>query len=236
MKRLIMGIVPARGGSSGFPNKNILPINFKPVIAYTIEDALKSKILDKVVVSTDSLKIAKVACKYGSEVVMRPKYISTNTSRVELALRHAIEFYNKKKSYFPEIIVFMQANIPIRSHGLIEKVVNKLINTGADAVVSVSQPRIHPDWLQVIKNNDRLVNYTKPNAYRRQNLSPIYFMDGAAEAIKVKTLMATKNNTNPFGYLGRDIRAVVQPEGSWVEIDTPVDLLFAEAILSTKKK
>lgn len=230
MKKKNICIIPARAGSTEIPNKNLLLINSKPLIAYTIIEALKSKIIDKVVVSTDSERIAKVAKKYGAEVVMRPANISTNTSRIELALRHAVLFYNKEKSYFPEIVVFMQANVPMRKPGLVDDVVNKLIKTDADAVVSVSQSRIHPQWMHLVIN-DRLIRYTKARVYRRQDLPKIYFMDGGVEAITVKTLMSTINHTEPFGYLGKDVRAVVQDEYCSIEIDSYRDIEIAKALL-----
>lgn len=231
MKNKILGIIPARGGSTQLPNKNLLMINSRPLIAYTIEDAQQSVMIDRVAVSTDSKSIAQAALTCGSEIVMRPASISGNTSRIELALRHAIRFYIQKKSFVPDIAVFMQANIPFRSPGLVDKVINKLIKTKAGAVVTVSRPRIHPHWMHLVVN-DKLRRYEKSSAYRRQDLSEVYFMDGAVEAIWVKTLMSTVHRTEPFGYLGDDVRPVVQDEGAWVEIDSKADVRIANVLLS----
>ncbi|MFH1623367.1 MAG: acylneuraminate cytidylyltransferase family protein, partial [Candidatus Aenigmatarchaeota archaeon] len=103
----IFGIIPARGGSKRLPDKNILPLAGKPMIAWTIEAALKSRLLTKVCVSTDDANIAAVARQSGALVVDRPAELATDDAPIEAALRHAVKTLGGK----PEIIVWLHANV-----------------------------------------------------------------------------------------------------------------------------
>ena len=229
----IVGIIPARGESKGIPNKNIKMLKGKPVIAWTIEHALGSKYLDRIIVSTDSKKIANISKKYGAEVVMRPKELAGDDSPIELTLRHVVSTLKEKEDYKVDIVVLMQANVPVRKEGTIDEVVEKLISSKADSVMTVYEVNQRPEWMKRLKG-ERLIPYMRCNLYRRQDLPKLYIADGAVAAIKRKILMDTEGKVGVHEYLGRDIRAVIQEPLSSIEIDRLSDFKLAEWVLSQR--
>ena len=119
-------IIPARGGSKGVPKKNIRKIAGKPLIAYTIEQALKSKIFSHVIVSTEDKEIARIAKKYGAEVpFMRPKSLATDTIRIDEVLLHAINELFKQKYTF-DIMIWRDCTVPFIRNKDIKKSISVL--------------------------------------------------------------------------------------------------------------
>ena len=116
----ILGIIPARGGSKGVPEKNIIQLCGKPLITYTIENAFKSKFIDKSVISTDSKKIADVVSEsYDIQIINRPAEFAKDNSPIEEALLHAVEYMNIKIGYNADIVVCMQPNLPLEINFLL---------------------------------------------------------------------------------------------------------------------
>ncbi len=220
----ILCIIPARGGSKGLKNKNIMPIMGKPLIGYTIEAALDSKLINKIVVSTDDEKIAKVAKKYDQQVVKRPKKYATSTAPIEQALRHAVEYVKIKENYVADAVVWLQANVPIRKKGQIDKVINLLLSRKADSAVTLKVVSQYPQWMKII-NKKNIISplYPKVKEYRRQDIKSYYLLDGAIIAIKTEVLMGTKNMKGAHVYLGRKIVGVVEEEKYSIEIDNRDD-------------
>ena len=107
-------IIPARGGSKGLPNKNMYPINGKPLIEWTLEQAKISKYLDKIIVSTDDNNIMDLAKRKGAKIIERPMNLSGDNASSESALIHSIDILNRKFNSQPDIIVFLQATSPLR--------------------------------------------------------------------------------------------------------------------------
>ena len=123
----ILGLIPARSGSKRIPRKNIMPLNGKPLIAYTIETAKKSKYINKVLVSTDSKEIASVARRYGAEVsFLRPKSISQDDSTEMQFLEHALEWFLEYENYEPDLIVLLYPTSPFRKPESIDKAVEEI--------------------------------------------------------------------------------------------------------------
>ena len=112
---MIIGLIPARGGSKGVPNKNIKTICGKPLIVWTIEKAKRSRLLDKVIVSTDSDAIAEIAQKAGAEILKRPDYLATDTASTQDVMVHALQ------SFPADTLVLLQPTSPCRSEGLIDE-------------------------------------------------------------------------------------------------------------------
>src|SRR4051812_20547181 len=116
MKKInFLGVIPARGGSKGIPRKNIKMIAGKPLIAWTIEAAKKSKLMDRFVVSTEDAEIAQIARKYGADVLDRPKSLATDTATGISVIQHAVSVFD------PKNVVLLQPTSPIRSKGLIDQ-------------------------------------------------------------------------------------------------------------------
>ena len=110
-----LAIIPARGGSKGVPNKNIKDIAGKPLIAWTIEQAVSSKKIDRVIVSTDCSEIAKIAVKWGAQVpFMRPGELANDTAATEPSLMHAVDWLKENEGYEADAVVLLQATSPFR--------------------------------------------------------------------------------------------------------------------------
>ena len=123
----IIAIIPARAGSKGIPRKNLKLLNGIPLIAYSIIAANQSKMIEKVIVSTDDNEIAEVSSSYGAEIVLRPNEISNDTAQSEDALLHCIDFLKSNFDYIPDLIVFLQATSPLRKKTDIDGAIQKLI-------------------------------------------------------------------------------------------------------------
>ena len=138
-KRNIIAIIPARGGSKSIPLKNIYPILGKPLIAYTIEAAKKSKLITRVIVSTDHEKIASISKKFGAEVPFRrPAELSGDKVTDLPVFQHAISWLEKEENYRPDIIVHLWATSPLKRPADLDQAIQLLIdNPGADSVLSV---------------------------------------------------------------------------------------------------
>nr|WP_315463265.1 acylneuraminate cytidylyltransferase family protein [uncultured Rhodoferax sp.] len=126
-----LALIPARGGSKGIPRKNVRLIAGKPLIAWSIEAALASKLIDHCVVSTDDIEIAAVARKFGAQVLDRPAELATDVASTDDVMCHALEA-------FPEasLIVLLQCTCPIRDHDLIDSAIQRFIDTDADSLAT----------------------------------------------------------------------------------------------------
>lgn len=127
---MIIGITPARGGSKGIPRKNIREIYCKPLIAWTIEAAKKSKLLDRYIVSTEDKEIAGIAKKCGAEVVSRPPELATDEATTLSVLQDIL------KKIKADIIVLLQCTSPVRDDDLIDKCVKRFLESGADSLAT----------------------------------------------------------------------------------------------------
>lgn len=230
----VLCVIPARGGSKRVHNKNIRMLRNKPLIAYTIEKALESRLCNIVVVSTDDAEIADVARKYGADVIIRPADLALDDSPIDDALRHAVRFFERERNFSTDIAVLLQANVPIRKNGEIDEVVDKLIKTGdAAAVVTVYPIDQRPEWMKIVDVETGMIKqYMSPtNLYRKQELPDLYLLDGAIIAVRTKTLMETEGIKRAHGYLGEKVYPVIHNSKYSVEIDEERDLEIAEYYL-----
>ena len=132
----ILSIIPARGGSKGIRLKNLVRLDGKPLLHYTIMASLESKLVDRTIVSTDNKKIAEQAKKFGAEVITRPKQLATDESLLEPVIQHVLDFLKAKKKYRPDIIVLLQNTSPLRSSEYIDGALSLLIKKKYDSVLS----------------------------------------------------------------------------------------------------
>ena len=116
-KQKVLAIIPARGGSKRLPGKNIKLLNGKPLIAHSIEYAINSPEINRLVLSTDSEEIAKEGEKFGAEVLMRPAHLAEDTTKTAPVLLHVVEEL-EKEGYIPDYIVLLQATCPVREPDL----------------------------------------------------------------------------------------------------------------------
>ena len=227
----ILGIILARGGSKGIKNKNIKLINGKPLIYWTIKSALKSKKLSKVILSTDSKKIALIGKKYNLNVpFIRPsKLAKDNTPSVD-AIEHALNFLKKSGEEF-EFVVLLEPTSPLRSVQDIDKSINKIIMKKADSLVSVCRTdALNPLFLFKKKKGFlKPVKISKKKYLRRQDLEPTYFIEGTIYISKVNSILKQRTfcHNKTIGY--------EVPKWKSIEIDDNFDWMVVEAIFKNKR-
>ena len=133
----IIAVIPARSGSKGVPDKNIKLLAGKPLIAYSIAAAKKSKLINRIIVSTDSKKYADIAKKYGAEVpFIRPKRISTDKSSDISFFKHAINYFNLREGSIPKLFVHLRPTTPLRDPKVIDKAIKTFMKSDYTALRS----------------------------------------------------------------------------------------------------
>lgn len=233
-----LAIILARSGSKGLPAKNALPCAGRPVLAWTIKHALKSDSLDRVVVSTDGHELKSIATACGVEVADRPDSLAGDTATIDAAARHAVQCIDPEKLF--DTIVILYGNVPVRPFDLTDRAVAKLRETGCDSVQSVCPVgKHHPYWMKKLAPsaegdlNDVLLPHIPNQVYRRQDLPPLYELDGGIIAVTRESLFVVRKD-EPHAFLGEDRRAIVTQPGDVVDIDEELDLIVADAILSKR--
>lgn len=214
----ILAVIPARGGSKGIKNKNIIDLNGMPLIHYMLSAAKESSLIDKLIVSTDDDRIKESVGVLDVEVLMRPDEFATDTASSESVLLHALTVY---KDF--DIIVMLQCTSPFITTKEIDGCIQTLIDNDANSSLTV-YPFHHFIWQS---NNDTWggVNFDSSNKReRRQDKSPQYLETGAVYCMKVKEFIQTENRFIP------NIVAHIQTSNP-LEIDTYEDLKLAENIL-----
>jgi len=223
----ILGIIPARGGSKGVKDKNILEIAGRPLIAYTIDAALESARLDKVVVSTDSTKIADVVREhYSIDIIMRPPEFARDDSPIEESFFHAVEYLKEAEGFDTDILVWIQPNVPIRKPGIVDEALGKLLDSGADSCVTCYETDQVPEVMKRIDSRGFLVPlYKDVSAIRRQEFERRYLLDGSVVVIRKANLYNTRGIRKAHVYLGDKTIPVIQEKMEYsLEIDVPDDL------------
>jgi CMP-N-acetylneuraminic acid synthetase len=164
-----------------------------------------------------------------------PPELATDTATVDAAARHAIESWESRQRAVVGIVALLYGNIPIRAEGLIDRAIELLVKTKADSVRSVARvTKQHPDWLHRL-DGDRMSQYRVNSIYRRQDLEPLFYHDGAVAAVTRRSLFdALKTPDDHQAFLGRERRALVQRPEDAVDVDEPIDLRVAEAILRSR--
>jgi len=220
---------PARGGSKGIPKKNIKKLGKHPLLAYTIFQASKSKMITDVLVSSDDAQIIKIAKKYGALApFVRPKHLSTDKALAVPTIQHSVDFMEKKNGFNYDYVVMLQPTCPFTLALDLDKALNKLIKTKADSVISVIDVgAIHPSRMKTI-SNDKLVDYAKEkieNMPRQRLTKAVYIRSGDIYATKRDVLM--KQNS----FKGKVSRPYVMPESRAMNVDTILDFWLAEKMI-----
>lgn len=228
----ILAIIPARGGSKGVPRKNIKELNGKPLIAYTIEAAKKSKFLDRVVVSTEDKEIAEISKKSGANIpYLRPIELAKDDSPTIDAVIHMIKWLQENEKYKPDYICVLQCTSPLRDENDIDGTIEKMINSNTDGSVSICEAEVNPYWTNIF-NGDRLDYFMKEgkNITSRQKLPKIYRINGAVYVVKTEVLINQKTlePENITGY-------IMKNENS-IDIDSILDFKIAELLIKEQIK
>lgn len=228
----VLAVIPARGGSKGLPKKNILNFCGKPLIAWSIEQALNTPEIDKVIVSTDSEEIAEIARKYGASVpFIRPDFLAGDTASSIDVLLHAVDFLheNEKENY--EYLVCVEPTSPLREVKDISGALNALNpKLSIESVVGVAQTEsIHPAYLYKIEE-EKLIPYLEkhPNSLRRQELEVLYHLEGSVYAATIDSLRTKR------GFYHELTAAWVVERYKSIEIDEYSDFIQAEALMKAR--
>lgn len=230
-----LGIILARAGSKGLRDKCVRPLLGRPLIEYTFEHARDAQALDALVLTTDSVAAQQLARDWSIEVIERPAELASDTAAVDAAARHAVEAWEARRNRRVDAVVLLYANVPVRAAGVIDRAVAKLAACGADSVRTVAPVgKHHPDWLHRLEG-DRMRQYRPNSIYRRQDLEPLYYHDGAVVAVTRAALFdALMTPDDKQAFLGRKRCALVQRCEDAVDVDEPLDLLIAEAVLRSR--
>lgn len=222
----VMAVIPARAGSKGLPNKNILPLLGKPLIQYSIEAAKKAKLLDRIIVSTDSEQIADISRKSGAEVpFMRPKELATDLSSTEDVLKHAILWLEENEGYIVDILVYLQLTDFFKKSEWIDQAVKMLLEDEKLESVFVAHPDYKNYWK---KQGDGYVRITEGRHMARQLKERIYREDtGLACATRAQII--TEQNRR----LGDKVKIIENDEFT-ADIHSEFDFWLVDKLLKER--
>ena len=226
----ILAIIPARAGSKRIPNKNIKDFLGKPLLAYTIEQARKVDFIDRVIVDTDSERIAGIARKYGAEVpFLRPASLAQDNSKVADSIFHLLDKLKMQEGYEPDYIMILQTTSPLREEKDIENCWKLMQASNATTVLTVCPT--HPRLYHLKENNDIvLVNGSESQSTNMQEWEPGYILNGCFVYI-----VNTKAFLEEKVIITKKTKAVVCPKWRSVDLDTAEEWVMAEILYKNKK-
>lgn len=226
----LLFVITARGGSKGILNKNIIDIAGRPLIAWTIAAARESGLGGRILVSTDSRKIADAAIQLGAEApFLRPGHLAEDGTPSRDAIIHALDWLEEIEAYCPDYVMLLQPTSPLRSAEDIRGAWELAQRSGAGAVVSMALAQDHPYWCKTLAPDGAISDFLDSrgrSVVRRQELPPVYVLNGAIYLLRTQVLRASPTLC-PDG-----ARAYVMPPERSMDIDTPLDLKLADALLT----
>ena len=228
----VIGLILARGGSKGLPKKNIKLINGMPLISWTILEALSSKFIDDLVVSTDCNEIARIAIDYVANVPFtRPAELATDTTSSFEAIVHALNWLaSNGKTH--DVIVLLEPTSPMRDSSDIDTSLSLLDSDDASSVVSVCKAEsLHPSFMYFMGAGGELIPFSgvQPNGLRRQDLESTYFLDGSIYCSYVDVFLENG------GFYHENTRGYIVPKWKSLEIDDEDDFIMVEALMKHRK-
>jgi CMP-N-acetylneuraminic acid synthetase len=230
--RQVLAVIPARGGSKGIKRKNLVPILGRPLVAHSIEHALASKVITRIIVSTDDAEIAEVSLAAGAEVpFLRPDVLAGDTVLDLPVFQHVLEELRRREGYAPELVVHLRPTSPLRKPSWIDAAVNLLAaNPEADSIRSVSPPAQHPYRVFRIDARgylDPIMKLEHPTPYllRRQELPAMYYYNCVIDVTRPATI------ENQHSMTGTNILPFVMNADEAVDVDSPRDLAVARILM-----
>ena len=220
----VYALIPARGGSTRLPGKNIMPLNGKPLIAYSIEAAKKSQFIDRIIVSTDNKEIAEVSKSYDAEVpFLRPDNISGKHALPHSYITHFYNYLKMAGDDVPYITILLQPTSPLRTSIDIDNALKMLEEASVDQVLSVCIPDKKPSWYRTINSDGYLANYTDFSKISQDK--HCYLLNGAIYAFKTTCF---KDNE---GIVAFKTVPYEMPLDRSIDIDRDIDFDLAELLL-----
>jgi CMP-N-acetylneuraminic acid synthetase len=227
-----LGLITARASSKRLPGKNLKPLCGKPLIAHTIEAALASSRLDRVIVSTDGEDIATVARQWGADVpFLRPRELATDEASSVDVMIHALSWLERQEQVSPEALVLLQPTSPLRTGAHIDEAIALYEARDADCVVAVSEPDRHPYWMRTMDAEGQLSPLLQIDSrrYQRKQDAPAVWASNGSIWVLRRASFLTRGEVyggRTFGY--------IMPRSEAVDIDTPWDFRLTELIMSQR--
>ena len=221
----VLAIVPARGGSKRLPRKNVLPLNGKPLIAWTIEAGLRSNYIDKLIVSSDDSEILEIARDSSVETIKRPSHLAKDDTPTFDAVEHALITIQTRF----DILILLQPTSPLRNETHIDQALNLMMNKKANAIVSVSAAEHPPLWTNILPDDDNMESFLENNIsnIRSQDLPNFFRINGALYICRTKQFLDEKSF-----FLKNNIFAYRMSRRDSIDIDVELDLKLADLIQS----
>ncbi|WP_127470455.1 cytidylyltransferase domain-containing protein [Thiomicrorhabdus aquaedulcis] len=234
MEKNILAIIPARGGSKGIPRKNIYPISGKPLIQYTVEAALASKKLTRIMLNSDDNEIIKKVETMGVDVsYQRPANLATDTARLVHAVLDMLDWL-EKRNQLPDVVVLLQPTSPLRGLTLIDDAIDAYLESGLESLVGVNLMKDHPaKSIHELKSGWHYLASTRKLKYvpRRQELEGDYYVINGS--IYIATPQWIRQNEN-FVVEGKTaLFKTSEIEG--IDVDTVMDAFLVEAYQNALK-
>jgi CMP-N,N'-diacetyllegionaminic acid synthase len=224
----VLSIIPARAGSKGIANKNIIDLYGKPLLVWSIEASLNSKYISKTVVSSNGDAILKIAEEFGAEMIKRPQNLAQDASSSEAVIEHMLQTLGDDLDAF-EYLILLQPTSPLRDHNDIDNAFEMLLNSDADALISVYEE--DNKILKAFKeNSDGYIEGIANNEYPfmpRQELPSVYMSNGAIYIIKISEFLKSKKL-----FCEKTIAYTMSKEKS-LDIDTREDLEKAKLYMES---
>lgn len=230
----ILGLIPARGGSKGIPQKNIKVLGGQPLIQYSIEVGLACSMIDTVVVSTDDETIAQISREAGAQVpFLRPAALATDQSPSIDTVIHALQYFIEQGRAF-DAVCLLQPTSPFRHLAEVEKAIQHFINQNADSLISVREvPHTYnPHWVFETEETTpflKIATGEKQIISRRQDLPKAYYRDGALYLTKSEIVLEDRS------LYGQKIAHYLIKESPAINIDTMEDWEKAERAIAKQQ-
>ena len=221
----MIAIIPARGGSKGLPGKNIKDLLGKPMIAYTIEEALKSKYITDVFISTDCQEIEKVAVEYGAKsLFLRPEFLASDNAKAVDNYIYTIDRLNQEFDYEIVEFIVLQPTSPLRIKDDIDNAIELFKNKKADSVISYTEEHHPVEWHKYITEDGRFENIFKEKLLNRQEIKPSFYPNGAVFVFKYEMIKQKKYYTDKsYSY--------IMPRNRSADVDTIEDFKYIEFLM-----
>ena len=227
----ILALIPARSGSKGLPDKNIRPFLGKPLIAWTVGQAKRSRYIDRIIVSTDSEKITNISKRYGAQIpFLRPNKLAGHKTKMIDVILHALGRLNGNDEIY-DLLMLLQPTSPLRTAEDIDGAIKLLFRKEASAVVSVCEAEHHPLWSNMLPRDGCMKNFMKLDVINknRQELSRVYRLNGAIYLAYCDYIRKVKS------FFGARTFAYIMPGQKSVDIDSKIDFNLAEILMKNEK-
>ena len=227
-----LGLIGARGGSKGIPRKNLVDLAGHPLIYYTFVEALKSKLLDRVVLTTDDPEIAELAKSLGVDVpFLRPPELASDTAALADAIQHALDWLKEHEGYAPDAILLLQPTSPLRQTKHIDEAIKLFQTENAGSVISLSPPQEHP-W-DMVYFEDEQMHFARDKyseLTNRQTYREFFYINGAIYITSVELFAKHKNF-----WTGKIIPYYMNALDS-IDVDSESDLVIADCLLRQRQQ